>query len=215
MDSSAKWRRMTTFPEMPARQQVSTARSHFHRNLSSLDTPEVSRFIRKCRGKDETARSNRRWKLSIRTHPHDARRKLKKAIVPLSSASFRRGSFDEDPAIFRRYLYELSRPLSANGRLFKVIRWRGNVLHTDTVHATSIIFCIDDRDRDVMKLVKKEKENEKKKERTERKTEEERGGHSQYKRKQIYCACRDYDKVHFKSCPKSYTRVTHTKVSSI
>lgn len=50
---------MTTFLEMLRRQQVSTIRSHFHRNLSSFNMPEVSRFIRKCRGKDETARSNR------------------------------------------------------------------------------------------------------------------------------------------------------------
>lgn len=50
---------MTTFPEVTTRQQVSTIRSHFHRNLSSFNMPEVSRFIRKCRGKDQTARSNR------------------------------------------------------------------------------------------------------------------------------------------------------------
>lgn len=50
---------MMTFPEVPTRQQVSTIRSHFHRNLSSFNVPEVSRFIRKCRGKDEMDRSNR------------------------------------------------------------------------------------------------------------------------------------------------------------
>lgn len=55
-----KWRWMTTCPEVPTRQQVSTVRTYFHRNLSSFNMPEVSRFIRKCRGKDETARSNRR-----------------------------------------------------------------------------------------------------------------------------------------------------------
>lgn len=57
-------------------------RSHFHRNLSSFNTPEVSRFIRKCHGKDETTQSSRRCKLSI---PHSFPRyssKIEKSHSP-------------------------------------------------------------------------------------------------------------------------------------
>lgn len=118
---------MTTFPEVTTRQQISTIRSHFHRNLSSFNMPEVSRFIRKCRGKDQTARSNRHIDKNFPAFmpailAEKSHSQLLSSAVPIRK--FRREPNDFSPSFIQVIAFVEQRSF------FKIIRWKGSCTST-------------------------------------------------------------------------------------
>lgn len=149
-------------------------RSYFHRNLSSFNTPEVSRSIRKCHGKDETTRSSRRWKLSI---PHSFPRyssKIEKSIVLLSSVvptrKRRREANDFTPSFV-----QVIAAFVDQGSFFKIIRWKGNAAHQrDVERASPTIFRVDGSDRGTQQVTIKFKKGSKMEKTTRRERKKER-----------------------------------------
>lgn len=135
MNWFTKWRCwMTTFPEVPTRQQVSTVRLHFHRNLSSHST------CRKCRALsgNVAVRTKRlgRTVASIKTSPRSfSRYSPKKGIVCYRRQSFRHGSFNENSTIFR-HLYKLSRFLLSKAHFSKLLGEK-EVLHTNMIRGVT------------------------------------------------------------------------------
>jgi len=201
---------MTTFPEIPARQQVSIVRI-------SIET-WVRSIRRKCRASSGsvTARTKRLGRavdenfLSLIPTILVENWK-KKAIVLLSPVWFRHGSVDEKPTIFRRHLYKLSQPLLGKGRSSK-LSGEKEASRTNVVRAPPTIFRVDGSGRCTQRAtIKPKKGSEMGKEKQGGK-EKERGENSWHKCNRIYCARRNDDRVHFKSCPKSNMWITHAKM---
>lgn len=144
-----------------------------------------------------------------RTHSHDTRRKLKKVIVLLSSLvptrKRRRETNDFSPSFV-----QVIAAFVGQGSFFKIIRWKGSAAHQRSARTTDNISRWRFWSRYTASDYKIQKGERDGKRKTVKKREKREN--SWHKCNRIYCARRDDDRVHFKSCPKSNPWITHAKV---